>query len=189
VIVDTGNLSRKVSNIQEIDQAPYLAVMQAFTSRNRGGWVALIVLIGLAAGCRQPEPPEYFGFQDIQIIKTTGSQPTLATVVKLYNPNPYALELRRAEVDVAINGRHAGHSLLDSTIYIPKRDTFYVPVAMQVDLQAILSNALQSLFNKKATITLDGRVKIKKGMWMFNRPFHYEDKEDIQQLLQNGMGL
>ena len=163
--------------------------MQAFTSRNRGGWAVLALLIGLMAGCRQPEPPEYFGFQDIQVIQTVGQQPILATVVKLYNPNPFALELRRAEVDVAINGRHAGHSLLDSTIYIPKRDTFYVPVALQVDLQAILSNALQSLFNKKATITLDGRVKIKKGMLLFNRPFHYEDKEDIQQLLKNGMGL
>jgi LEA14-like dessication related protein len=163
--------------------------MQAFTSRNSRRWAALALLIGLGAGCRQPEPPEYFGFQDIQVIKTTGQQPTLATVVKLYNPNPYPLELRRAEVDVAINGRHAGHSLLDSTIHIPKQDTFYVPVAMQVDLQAILSNALQSFFSKKATITLDGRVKIKKGMLIFNRPFHYEDQEDIQRLLQNGMGL
>jgi LEA14-like dessication related protein len=163
--------------------------MQAFTSRNSRRWGALVLLIGFVAGCRQPEPPEYFGFQDIQVIRTAGSQPTLATVVKLYNPNPYPLELRRAEVDVAINGRHAGHSLLDSTIHIPKRDTFYVPVAMQVDLQAILSNAIQSFFSKKATITLDGRVKIKKGMLTFNRPFHYEDQEDIQQLLQNGMGL
>jgi LEA14-like dessication related protein len=164
--------------------------MQAFISRNSGGWAVLIGLtIGLMAGCRQPEPPEYFGFQDIQIIQTAGQQPTLATVVKLYNPNPYALELRRAEVDVAINGRHAGHSQLDSTIFIPKRDTFFVPVALQVDLKSILSNALQSLFSQKATITLDGRVKIKKGMLLFNRPFHYEDKEDIQQLLKNGLGL
>lgn len=146
-------------------------------------------MIGLNAGCRQPEPAEYYGFQDLQIIQNPGAQPTLATVVKLYNPNPYALQLRRAEVDVAINGKHAGHSLLDSTIYIPKRDTFYVPVSMQVDLQAILSNALQAFLSKQATITLDGRIKIKKGMLIFNRPFHYETKEDIQQLLQNGMGL
>lgn len=168
--------------------------MQAF---NRGEGIqkgilfsiGLAVLIGLATGCRQPEAPEYFGFRDIQVIQNPGAQPTLSTVVKLYNPNPYPLELRRAEVDVAINGKHAGHSLLDSTIYIPKRDTFYVPVSMQVDLRSILSNALQAFFNKQATITLDGRVKIKKGMMLFNRPFHYEDKEDIQQLLQNGMGL
>ena len=164
--------------------------MQAFT-RVRGivSGMSLAALIGLATGCKQPQPPEYYGIQDIQLIQTAGRQPTLATVVKLYNPNPYKLELRRAEVDVAINGRHAGHDLLDSTIIIPQRDTFYVPIAMQVDLKSLLSNALLTLFNKKATITLDGRVKIKKGMLTFSRPFHYEDKEDIQQLLQNGMGL
>lgn len=159
--------------------------MQFFT-RNLAVRGMLAVLIGLAAGCHQPEAPEYYGFQDLQVIQNTGAQPTVATVVKLYNPNPYPLQLRRAEVDVSINGRHAGHSLLDSTIYIPKRDTFYVPVSMQVDLQAILSNALQAFLSKQATITLDGRVKIKKGMLTFNRPFHYETKEDIQQLLQNG---
>ena len=152
-------------------------------------WAGLAVLIVLAVGCKQPQPAEYYGFQDIQVIATPGGQPTLATVVKLYNPNPYALQLRRAEVDVAINGKHAGHSLLDTTINIPKRDTFYVPVAMQVDLSSLLSNALQTFLSKKATITLDGRVKIKKGMLTFNRPFHYEGKEDIQQLLQNGTGL
>ena len=160
-----------------------------FVTRKGGGWTVLAVVIGLAAGCRQPEPAEYYGFEDLQLIQTPGAKPTLATVVKLYNPNPYPLQLRRAEVDVAINGKHAGHSLLDSTIYIPKRDTFYVPVSMQIDLQAILSNALQAFLSKQATITLDGRVKVKKGMLMFNRPFHYETKEDIQQLLQNGMGL
>ncbi|HWB93547.1 MAG TPA: LEA type 2 family protein [Puia sp.] len=162
--------------------------MQAFISRKTWVWT-LAIWIGLTAGCRQPEPAEYYGFQDLQIIQAPGAQPTLATVVKLYNPNPYPLQLRRAEVDVAINGKHAGHSLLDSTIYIPKRDTFYVPVSMQVDLQAILSNALQAFLSKQATITLDGRIKVKKGMLIFNRPFHYETREDIQQLLQNSMGL
>ena len=163
--------------------------MHAYTRKWRR-WAGLAALISLAASCRQPEAPEYYGFQDLQIIQTAGgAQPTVSTVVKLYNPNPYPLQLRRAEVDVAINGKHAGHSLLDSTIYIPKRDTFYVPVSMQVDLRSILSNALQAFLSKQATITLDGRVKIKKGMLMFNRPFHYEGRQDIQQLLQNGMGL
>ncbi|HXB92527.1 MAG TPA: LEA type 2 family protein, partial [Puia sp.] len=105
---------------------------------------------------------------------------------KLYNPNPYGLELRRAEVDVSINGRHAGHSLLDSTIYIPRKDTFYVPIAMQVDLRAIMANALQSLLSREANVSLDGRVKIRKGIWTFNRPFHYDGKQDLNSLLQGG---
>ena len=161
--------------------------MQSFISRmTRKIWLGLAVLVIGAAGCKQPEAPEYYGFRDLQIGTATGSQTMVSAVVKLYNPNPYPLELRRAEVDVSINGRHAGHSLLDSTIYIPRRDTFYVPIAMQVDLQAIMSNALQALLSRETSVTLDGRVKIKKGMLTFNRPFHYDGKQDLNSLFQQG---
>src|SRR6185437_10891991 len=108
--------------------------MQAF-----GRWLGALLLVGFAAGCKQPEAPEYYGFQDLQVVQGTNGQTTVSTVVKLYNPNPFSLQLKRAEADVGINGKHAGHSLLDSTILIPERDTFYVPIAMQVDMGAILS--------------------------------------------------
>ena len=155
----------------------------------RSYWVILVLLAGLLHGCKQPEAPYYYGFQNLQVSQAPGAGTTLSTIVKLYNPNPYALQLRRAEVDVAINGKHAGHSLLDSTIVIPRRDTFYVPISLQVDLKSIMSNILQSFLSKQAMISLDGRVKIKRGMFTFNRTFHYEGKQDIQSLLQNGVNF
>jgi LEA14-like dessication related protein len=153
------------------------------------GWLAVVVMTVWAAGCRQPEAPEYYGFQSIQVARVTGGQITLATIVKLYNPNPYTLQLKRAEVDVSINGKHAGHSLLDSTILIPKKDTFFVPVALQIDLKSLFSNALSLLQSGQVNLALDGRVKVKKGMMTFNRPFHYEGKQDLNSLLPSGSGF
>lgn len=150
--------------------------------------LTIITLVIWATGCRQPEAPVYYGFQDPQIVKGAGSQTTLSTTIKLYNPNPYNLKLLHAEVDVSINGKPAGHSLLDSTIFIPQKDTFFVPVSMQVDLKSIFSNALQILMEKQVNISLDGRVKIRRGALTFNRPFHYDGKQDINALLQ-GSGL
>ncbi len=114
---------------------------------------------------------------------------TLATTLKFYNPNSYSLQLRRAEMDVSLNGKHAGHSLLDSTIFIPERDTFYVPIALQLDLRSVFSNALQVLLDRQATISLDGRVKVKRGAFTFNRPFHYEGKQDLSSLFPSGSGF
>ena len=149
-------------------------------------WTAVALVLWIT-GCRQPEAPEYYGFQNLQVSKISGGQTNLSATVKLFNPNPYSLQLKRAEVDVAINGRHAGHSLLDSTLLIPAKDTFYVPIALQVDLGGLFSNALQMLLNKQdATITLDGRVKIKRGAFTFNRPFHYDGKQDLNSLLPSG---
>lgn len=138
----------------------------------------------LMMSCHQPEAPEYYGFQDLQIGPVNGQQTTLSTVLKFYNPNTFSLQLRKAELDVKLNGKPAGHSVLDSTILIPRKDTFYVPVAMQVNMQGMLGNALAVLLERKVTVTLDGRVHLKRGMISFSRPFHYEGKEDISALLE-----
>jgi LEA14-like dessication related protein len=149
--------------------------------------VAAIVL-GLwdgVGGCRQPEPVEYFGFQDLQVSQVVAGKTNVSAMVKLYNPNTYRLFLKRAEVDIAINGQHSGHSLLDSLIVIPSKDTFYIPVTLQLDMKGLFSNALQLLMGKReATVDLDGRVKIRRGMFTFNRSFHYEGKQDLSSLMQ-----
>ena len=164
--------------------------MQGFTRLSRRWkWAGIAVIVLWGASCRQPEAPEYYGFQNVQVLRAAGGQTTLSTTVKLYNPNPYNLQLKRAEVDVLINGKHAGHSLLDSTLFIPRRDTFFVPVAVEIDMRSILSNALLLLQSGKVNIALDGRVRIKKGIMTFNRPFHYESKEDLNSLLPSGSGF
>jgi LEA14-like dessication related protein len=140
-------------------------------------------------GCRQPEAPEYYGFQNVQVGHGAGTLTTLSTTLKFYNPNPYSLKLLRAEMDVSLNGKHAGHSLLDTTIFIPQKDTFLIPVTMDLDLRSLLSNALQVFLEKQATITLDGRVKIRRGALTFNRPFHYDGKQDLNTLLPSGSGF
>jgi LEA14-like dessication related protein len=162
---------------------------QRISGRSVWKWSAIGLLLWVA-GCRQPQAPEYYGFQNLQVSGISGGQTNLSATVKLFNPNPYSLQLKRAEVDIAINGKHSGHSLLDSTIFIPAKDTFYVPVAMQVDLKSLFNNALQLLMGKKdATITLDGRVKIKRGTFTFNRPFHYEGRQDLSSLMPSGSGF
>ena len=151
-------------------------------------------LLIIAAGCRQPLAPDYYGFQNLQVgqvgqMGLAGGFTTLSTTLKFYNPNPFSLQLKRAELDVSINGKHAGHSLLDSTIFIPQKDTFFVPVSMSLDLKSIFSNALAVLLNQEATISLDGRVRIKRGMVTFSRPFHYDGKQDLKSLLPSGSGF
>lgn len=147
-------------------------------------YTLLLLATGWMTGCHQPQAPEYYGFQDLHFGRDATNQATLGTTLKFYNPNPFGLTLRRAEMDVTVNGKPAGHSVLDSTVIVPKKDTFYVPVTMQLNLNGLLGNALQILLEKQVTIVLDGRVYLKRGAVPFSRPFHYEGKEDINALLQ-----
>jgi LEA14-like dessication related protein len=151
--------------------------------------VFLLLSAGMAA-CRQPQPVEYFGFQNLQVGAVIGGKTEVSALVKLYNPNSVHLKLKRAEADIVVNGQHAGHSLLDSTILIPGKDTFYVPVTLELDMRGLFSNALQMLMGKReANILVDGRVKVKKGMFTFNRSFHFEGKQDLNSLMPSGSGF
>jgi LEA14-like dessication related protein len=157
------------------------------TQKNSFIQAAFLLLALLSAtGCHKPEPPEYYGFQDIRVTGTSGNTTTLATTLKLYNPNPFHLTLKKAEMDISVNGQLSGHSVLDSTILIPQRDTFYVPVSLQLNLQSVLNNALAMLLSKKVKITLDGRAHLKKGGFPLSVPFHYETEEDLNSLLPSG---
>ena len=147
-------------------------------------------LLTLVAGCRQPEPAEYFGFQNLVVGQVIGGKTDLSAIVKLYNPNSFKLALKRAEADISVNGQHAGHSLLDTTIFIPAKDTFYVPVTLSLDMKGLFSNALQMLMGKReANLVVDGRVKIRKGLFTFNRSFHFEGKQELSSLMPSGSGF
>jgi len=161
---------------------------QLINYKASGRWIAVSCCLLLAASCRQAEAPEYYGFQNIQLGAVQGQQTTLSTTLKFYNPNPFSLQLKRAEVDVLLNAKPSGHSLLDSTIFIPQKDTFYVPISIQVNLQSIFSNALALLMNKDklVNVTLNGRVKLKRGWVSFSRPFHYEGQQDLNALMSSG---
>jgi LEA14-like dessication related protein len=149
-----------------------------------------IILAAWITGCRQPEPAEYFGFQNLVVGQVVGGKTNLSAIVKLYNPNTFKLTLKRAEADITVNGQHSGHSLLDTTIFIPGRDTFYVPVTLQLDMKGLFSNALQMLMGKReANLVVDGRVKVRKGLFTFNRSFHYEGKQDLSSLMPSGSGF
>src|SRR5579859_5081001 len=94
--------------------------------RDLGLKAGLCVLALYVSGCHQPDAPEYFGFKDVKVEAMSGQQTNLSATLKFFNPNRFDLKLKRAEVDVSLNGKPAGHSVLDSTIFIPGRDTFYV---------------------------------------------------------------
>jgi LEA14-like dessication related protein len=153
-----------------------LSIRSAFTG---------MVFIVFAVGCKQPAPAEYFGFQNLVVGQVVGGKTDLSALVKLYNPNSFKLTLKRAEADITVNGQHSGHTLLDTTIFIPAKDTFYVPVTLQLDMKGLFSNALQMLMGRReAALVLDGRVRVRKGLFTFNRSFHYEGKQDLSSLMQ-----
>jgi LEA14-like dessication related protein len=134
--------------------------------------------------CKQPVAPDYYGVESITITKIGLNESRVDANVKFYNPNHFKLQLKQADVNILVEGKFVGHCLIDSTIYIPKLDSFYIPASVNIDLKNIMGNAVQLLLNGRVRIQAEGFVKLKKDGIGFKVPVHYEQYQQLDELLQ-----
>jgi LEA14-like dessication related protein len=146
--------------------------------------IASVMLILFGAGCSQPEAPEYLGLQNVQVMKADAVQSVLSADVKFFNPNAFNMQLKKAEMDIYLNDKLANHYLLDSTINIPAKDSFCVPVNLTLVWRNILGNAMQSIMNDQVKIKLNGHAQVKKGGFGFRVPILFEETEKLSTMMK-----
>lgn len=140
--------------------------------------IALILL--LHSGCSKPQAPQYLGYQNLRLVKADLQNSVVATEVKLYNPNRYALKLKSANVDVYMNNAYLGHTAIDTLISLPGKDTTVVPLQLQANAKDVLSNAFKVLLNPDVKIKITGSAKAGRGSFFLNVPIDYEGTQRIE---------
>jgi LEA14-like dessication related protein len=131
--------------------------------------------------CTQPLAPEYLGIHDFSIQTFSMDESLLHTQLSFYNPNPFTMELKRGDVTVYLDDKLANHYIMDSTINIPRKDTFYVPLNLKVSPRFLIGSALRMLMNdNKIKVRLEGSIRIKRGSISFNVPINYEVIQEIK---------
>jgi LEA14-like dessication related protein len=97
-----------------------------------------------------------------------------------FNPNNLGLQMKKAEMDVYVDNRFLGHSLLDTLITIPKKDTFSFPVMLEVEMKNIFPNAFAMLMKEEIELRIEGTAKVGKGGLFLNVPVKYRGKHRIR---------
>lgn len=146
---------------------------------NRVKIIAGLVLLYTLSSCSKPKPPQYAGFENFRIEKASVSNTILATDVKLFNPNSYNLQLKSADVQVYLNDKYLGRSVLDSLINLPSKDTATFPIRMQASAKDILSNGAKLFFNPEVKIRITGNAKAGRSGVFINVPINYEGMQRI----------
>jgi LEA14-like dessication related protein len=130
--------------------------------------------------CSKPEAPEYLGFRDFSIQNLSMDSALLYTQLAFYNPNTFNMELKRGDVNVFLDDRLANHFVMDSTINIPRKDTFYVPLNLRVSPKLLLGSALSMLMNgNKIKVRLAGSIRVRRGGVSFTVPINYEVMQSL----------
>jgi len=135
-----------------------------------------------AVACAKPTGFDYLGVKNLKVLSFGLKQSTVAADVEYYNPNKYPVTMKGAAVDVYVNNNYFGKSTLDSTIQIPKKDTFSIPVVLQVDMNGTVMGLLQTLTagTDSVLVKLDGKAKIGRSGIYVNYPIHYQGKQKIR---------
>ena len=141
------------------------------------------LLVAFAAmiitGCARPVAPEYRGLTHLRVDNPGLASSAISADLEYFNPNAYSMKIKSGEMDVYINDRYIGKTILDTMTVIPASENFSIPVSMKVDMKQIFSNALDLVLNKEVNIKLAGSAKLSKGALSFRVPISYEGRQKI----------
>jgi LEA14-like dessication related protein len=139
----------------------------------------LTLLTILLLGCNTPKELEYREFRNFSVQKIGFSTTSIKLDMVYYNPNGFALQLKRTELDVFVNGVLLGHTSQEYQITVPKREQFIIPITMEVDMKNLLKNSLISFFNKEVQVKVTGSIKVGKANVFISFPVNYEGVQAV----------
>ncbi len=134
--------------------------------------------------CGDLTEPDFRSIANVRVSKLGLSESTLSLHLNYFNPNKFRLKLRKAEGDAWIENSYLGHFIMDTTIQIPAKGEFRLPVKLQVDMARVFKNSLLTFLAKEVTIKVEGEARVGKGLVYINYPIRYEGKQNLQQLMK-----
>lgn len=141
--------------------------------------LGIVIYSTALLSCRKPQALNYVSTTNWNVKQEGFVKTHLAAEVRYYNPNRYPLRLKNANLDVYVADNFLGHYELDSTLVLPGRDTFMLPVQMTVETAKLLKAGL-ALLKEDVKVRVDGTVKVGRGAFFINVPLNYEGIQKIK---------
>ncbi len=119
----------------------------------------IALLLALAVSCA---PREQIQFRDITNLKLSLSGPKVSGDVLLYNPNRMAMKLKRADIEIRVDGKTVGTVNQESDMPIPAKSEFIVPVEMAISLKELgIFNTLGNLLGGRGiSVGFTGTIRV-----------------------------
>lgn len=138
-----------------------------------------LLFISLLATSFLFKEPTFIESRGFKVTSFGLKQSMVQTNLYYYNPNNFGLQLKQVDADVFINDKLAGHSLIDTLIKIPAKDTFAIPVRFQVEMKNLLSNAFSILTQDEVDVKMKGSATIGKAGLFIKLPVNYQGKHSF----------
>jgi LEA14-like dessication related protein len=144
--------------------------------------LAGVVIAAIISSCAKPKDLEFIDIQNIRMVKWGLSESLVGLDVRLYNPNKQRVQLKEAIAKVYVDSAYLGDTDMDTTIIVPKRDTFAIPLLLKVQTATALSKVMESLQDSAVNVRVEGSVKMGKGGVFLTYPIRYQKMQSLADL-------
>lgn len=142
--------------------------------------ILIMTIWGVVSSCEKAKDLEFVRVAGITFDNLGFSKSVVRLTLAYYNPNNFNLKLKDANFDLFFDDTQVGHSVQDTMIAIPAKDTFYFPVKLEVNMENVVKNAWGALMNKEVTIRATGNCKVGKGGVYLPFPIKCETKQPLK---------
>ena len=141
-----------------------------------------VLIVGTIASCTKPKDLEFVDIQNIKMVKWGMSESVVGLDVRFYNPNKKQVMLKDAVAKVYVNSAFLGDTNMDTTISVPKNDTFSVPLLLKVQTATALAKMMETAKDSAITVMVEGTVKMGKAGVFLTYPIKYEKLQSLADL-------
>jgi LEA14-like dessication related protein len=151
--------------------------------------IVALALIALTAACTKPKDLEFIDIGNIHLVKMGLTQSEIGLDIRLYNPNNQRVQLKDAATKIYVNSTYIGDTRMDSTISVPRRDTFSVPLVLSLNTLSGISKIAQSLSDSLVNVKVEGSVKMGKAGVFKSFPVKYDKMQRVSDLTNGLIGF
>ena len=141
-----------------------------------------VMIVATVASCAKPKDLEFVDIQNIRMVKWGLSESVVGLDVRFYNPNKQRVQLKDAVAKVYVNSAFLGDTNMDTTVSVPRNDTFAVPLLLKVQTATALAKIMETAKDSAVTVLVEGTVKMGKGGMFLTYPIKYEKLQSLADL-------
>lgn len=141
----------------------------------------LLIMVGFTA-CRSFKQPELRAIENVKAPSLGFKNAVVTLDLHFYNPNKSRLRFKHASGDAWVDGQKLGRFTIDSSMTIPSRNDFWLPVRLEMEMKDALKHAGLFLSTEQVYLKIDGMARLGKAGIFFNYPIRYEGKQELRKL-------
>lgn len=143
--------------------------------------IASILLFCLLIwGCKKPTAFQYKGIKNIQFENFAGDTAALSATISFFNPNKYAVQLKKIDADIFANDAFLSHYKLDTSITIPANSPFDFGTTIRFNRSNLFNNIISAFLKQEVLLHIKGNTRVGRSGFFVNVPFDFTQKQTLK---------